>query len=66
MNGAKVKSTGTIEHFENANWLRLTLQLGSWDQQYLSELAAAEGKKTPAFVGDLIRAKLQQAREAAR
>lgn len=65
MNGAKTKAFGTCEAYEDANWLRLTIQLNAWDQRYLSEMAAAEGKKTPAFIGDLIREKLKEAREAA-
>lgn len=66
MNSAKLKSAATLEHYEEARWLRLTVQLGAWDQQFLTELAAAEGKKTPAYVGDLIRARLQEARDAAK
>jgi hypothetical protein len=65
MNSAK-RDYPKEDRSEDAHWLRLTIQLGAWDQRFLSELAKAEGIPTPAFVGNLIREKLKQAREAAR
>jgi hypothetical protein len=67
MNSGKRAVLGSSDRVEDAhNFLRLTLQVNHWDQRFLSELAKGEGKSVPAFIGDLVRKRLEEVRTAAK
>jgi hypothetical protein len=67
MNSGKRAVLGSSDRVDDAhNFLRLTLQINHWDQKFLGELATGEGKSVPGFVGDLVRKRLHEVREAAK
>jgi hypothetical protein len=67
MNGGKKFFTiSPEERSADPNFMRVTLALNAWDQKFVAELAAGEGKSVPAFIGTLVRKRLEEVRTAAK